>query len=102
MYRAAMRSIFSELLRQGRLMVVPDLPVSDPKTRNLVARLNSLGLDKGIVIADEAGENLILASRNIPNIDVYEVRGLNPVALAGTAKVVVTSGAIKQIEAVLA
>jgi len=101
MYRAALRSIFSELLRQGRLVVADDIVPSEPKTRELLVKLKAIGVDKGLLITDKVDRNLYLAARNLAQVEVSEARILNPVALVHSDKVVVTSAAIKNIEAVL-
>jgi large subunit ribosomal protein L4 len=99
MYRSAMRSIFSELLRQGRLQVVDDMVPNEPKTRELVARLKSLGVEQGLFITDNMQVNLLLAARNIPGFDVCGVMGLNPVRLVHSDRVLITPGAAKILEA---
>jgi len=98
MYRAAMQAILSELVRQDRLNVVADLAVDSPKTKDFISKLGEIGLERGLIVADEVSENMHLGSRNIRGIDVTDVHGLNPVSLVGAKKVVVTSAAIKQIE----
>ncbi len=98
MFRAAMRSIFSELLRQDRLVAVEEFSVSAPKTRELVGKLKELSLDNVLVITHEADENLYMAARNLYKVDVIEVGGVDPVSLVGFDKVLVTTPALKQIE----
>lgn len=101
MYRAGMRSIFSELLRQGRLLIVDDVTLAEPKTKLLLAKLKKLGFEKGLLITDKLDVNLQLAARNLPNVDICEAGTLSPVALVNSEKVIVTSIAAKKIEAVL-
>jgi large subunit ribosomal protein L4 len=101
MYRAAMRSIFSELLRQGRLVVAEDIVPAEPKTKILLEKLKGIGVEKGLVITDVLDGNLYLAARNLPHINVCEAHALSPVALVNSEKVVITSEAAKKIEAVL-
>jgi large subunit ribosomal protein L4 len=101
MYRVAMRSIFSELLRQGRLLVSDDISPAEPKTKTLLNRLKNLGFTKGLLITDKLDSNLQLAARNLPNVEVWEVGILSPVALVNSEKVIITPGAAKKIEAVL-
>ena len=98
MYRAAMRSIFSELARQGRLVVVDAFTVDSPKTKALSAKLAELSLESALIVTDQADENLYLAARNLPHIDVTEVGGVDPVSLVGFEKVVITVAGIKQVE----
>jgi large subunit ribosomal protein L4 len=98
MYRAAMRSIFSELLRQGRLVAVDAFGVSAPKTKELLGKLKDLSLESVLVITHEADENLYMAARNLHKVDVVEVGAMDPVSLVGFDKVLVTTPALKQIE----
>lgn len=101
MYRAAMQSIFSELARQGRLVVLEDLVLEAPKTKLLVKSLGEYGMDGALVITSEVNGNLYLASRNLHNVDVRDVNGVDPVSLIGYEKVVVTVAALKEVEELL-
>jgi large subunit ribosomal protein L4 len=98
MYRAAMRSIFSELLRQERLVAVDAFEVSAPKTKELAGKLKDLSLENVLLVTHEANENLYLAARNLHKVDVMEVGAMDPVSLVGFDKVLVTTPALKQIE----
>jgi len=98
MYRAALRSIFSELLRQERLVVVEELSVPAPKTRELVGKLRDLGVDDALIVTEEGSQDLYLAARNLYNVGVCEAVDVDPVSLIGFGKVVMTSGAVKRIE----
>lgn len=99
MYRGALRSIFSELLRQERLVVVKDLKVAERKTRTLLGRLDELGVGrKGLLVVAERDVDLEYAANNVPHLEVAGVAGLNPVSLVGAEKVVVTVDALKKIE----
>jgi len=98
MYQAAMRSVLSELLRQDRLVVVEKLKLSQPKTRDLVARLKDLELDHVLIVVKRYSDNLCLAARNLPTVDVLDVREINPVSLVRYKKILATSGAIKALE----
>ena len=102
MYRAALKTIMSELARQGRLVVVEALDVDAPKTKLLVEQLESYGLGSALLVADEVSENLYLASRNLQKVDVRDVPGIDPVSLLAHDKVVVTVDAVKKIEEMLA
>jgi large subunit ribosomal protein L4 len=104
MYRAAMQSVLSELVRQDRLVSVEDLTVETHKTSELVSKLKELGLDpkqRLLIITEDANDNLFLAARNIPYVVVEDAAGLNPVNLVGADKVVMTSAAVKQVEELL-
>lgn len=101
MYRGAMRSIFSQLLRDSQLCVVEDFTVSTPKTKELVGKLNSLSLNNVLIVSDNVDENLYLASRNIPLVEVSDVQGVNPVSLLGFEKVLMTKAAVKKVEELL-
>lgn len=103
MYRGAMRSIFSELVRQDRLLVVDELAIDQPKTKLFLQKMTELGLDKGaLVLSDEVTENLYLSARNVPRVDVRDITGMDPVALVAYDKVVITVAALKKVEEVLA
>lgn len=102
MYRAAMRAIFSELVRQGRLLVVEDFSVEEPKTKGLVAKLGEYGLDNVLIVTEEVDNNLYLSSRNLHKVDVRDAVGIDPVSLIGFEKVLVTVPALKKVEELLA
>jgi large subunit ribosomal protein L4 len=98
MYRAGMASILSQLAREDRLAVVEDFLVEAPKTRLLVQKLKSMGLDSVLVITDTVDENLYLSSRNLYSIQVLEVERADPVSLVRFPKVLVTKGALARME----
>jgi large subunit ribosomal protein L4 len=102
MYRGAIKAILSELVRQERLMVVESLGVSEPKTRVLAEQLQSMGVDKGLIVDAELDTNLFLASRNLPGVFVVTVDQMDPVSLVGADKVVLTTAAITRIQEWLA
>ena len=98
MYRGAMCSILSELTRQGRLSLVPDLSVEEPKTRLLASLLKGLGFKDGLILIEDLDDNLFLAARNLPNIDVLTADEADPVSLIAFNQVVATEGAIRRLE----
>lgn len=98
MYRAAIRSIFSELLRQGRLVAIEKPVLEKPKTKEIANFLKEFSLSKVLIITDELDVNLYLSARNIPNVDIITVREINPVNLLKAQKVAVTADAFKKIE----
>ncbi len=102
MYRAAMRSIMSELARQDRLLVVESMDLEAPKTKLLVKQLGEYGLDNVLIVTAELAENLYLAARNLHKVDVRDVDGVDPVSLIAYDKVMVTVDAVKKIEEMLA
>lgn len=102
MYRAALRSILSELARQDRLVVVEDFALSEPKTKSLVKSLAEYGLAGALIVCHEVTENLYLAARNLHKVDVRDVDGVDPVSLVAFDKVVVTVPALKKLEEMLA
>lgn len=99
MYRGALRSIFSELARRELLLVTDTLAVSEPKTRALIGLLGAMDVHDVLVVTESVDRNLYLAARNAPGIAVCDVEGINPVALLARERVLVTSGAIKKLEA---
>ena len=98
MYRAAIKSIFSELVRQNRLVAIEKPVLEKPKTKEIANFLKEFSLSKVLIIIDELDMNLYLSARNIPNVDVITVKEINPVNLIKSHKVAVTSEALKQIE----
>lgn len=102
MYRAAVRSIVSELVRQDRLIVVEEFAVEAPKTKVLAEKLQAMGLTNVLLVSNEIDENLYLSARNIPHVDVRDVAGVDPVSLIGFEKVLFTVPALKKFEEVLA
>lgn len=102
MYRAAMRCIFSELVRQDRLVVVEGFQMEAPKTKQFIAKMKELELSNALLITEEVEVNLYLAARNVPHVDVRDVAAIDPVSLVGFDKVVVTSAALNKINEVLA
>lgn len=102
MYRGALRAIMSELVRQDRLVVVDDFSVNAPKTRELVARLNELGVDDALIVTPEFDQDLTLASRNLYHVDARPLNEVDPVSLIGFEKVIMTAAVIKTLEERLA
>ena len=102
MYRGALRSILSELVRQDRLVVVGDFAVEAPKTKQLVAKLSEMGVGGALIVTEQQDENLLLAARNLYNVDVCSAQDVDPVGLIGFEKVIMTSGALKALEEKLA
>ena len=98
MYRAALRSIFSELLRQGKLVAIETPVLEKPKTKEIAKCLNDSSLSKVLFITDTFDSNFYLSARNIPNVDVITVKEINPVILLRADKVAVTAEAFKLIE----
>lgn len=98
MYRGAMRSMLSELVRQDRLVVTQALALEAPKTKLLVNELKSLALADVLIVVEAIDEKLYLAARNLPNVEVLHAAALNPVSLANHDKVLMTVGAVKLIE----
>lgn len=99
MYRGAMRSILSELIRQERLVVIDDLAVDEPKTKPFIEKLKAMKLDEVLIVTDEITDNLFLASRNVPKVDVIDMDEINPFMLIGFEKVLMTKGALEKVEA---
>ena len=102
MYRAGMASIFSQLVREGRLAVVDSLTVDSPKTKQLAEKFKAMNLQSVMVIADEVDENLYLASRNLVNVLIVKPRYADPVSLVHYKKVLVTKGAIDKLKEMFA
>lgn len=102
MYRAALRSVLSELLRQERLLLVAELTVSAPKTKELLAQLRALGVERGLLLVEAFDEKLWLAARNLPGVEVALAGTVDPVSLVAADKVAMTAAAAKILEERLA
>ena len=101
MYRGAMQCILSELIRQGRLLVVNEFAVETNKTKALVAKLKEYELDNVLIVSEQVEQNLYLAARNLHKVDVLDVAGIDPVSLIGFEKVLITVSALKKVEEML-
>ena len=98
MYRGAIQSILSELVRQDRLIVVEKFTVETPKTKELISKLKELELKDVLIVTSEVDENLFLSARNLYKVDVRDVQGIDPVSLIAFEKVLMTADAVKQLE----
>jgi len=101
MYRAAMQAIWSELVRQDRLVVVDSFDVADHKTKAFAAKLSGMDLSNVLIVDEEINKNVYLASRNLPQVAVAEATGVDPVSLISFDKVLVTVSALKKVEEML-
>ena len=102
MYRGAMQCILAELIRQERLILVEEISVSGPKTKELIAKLGELNASRALIVTKEVDENLYLAARNIPHVNVLGTNEVDPVSLIAFDKVIMTVEAAKQFEEALA
>lgn len=102
MYRGAIQSILSELVRQDRLIVVEKFAVETPKTKELISKLKEFELKDVLIVTSEVDENLFLSARNLYKVDVRDVQGIDPVSLIAFEKVLMTADAVKQLEESLA
>ena len=102
MYRGALRCILSELVRQERLVVVDELSVDEPKTKAVATKLKDLSLSSALIVTSDVDENLYLAARNLPKVDIRDAKGVDPVSLIAFEKVLITVPALKQLEEALA
>ena len=98
MYRAALRSVFGELIRQDRLVIVEELGIDAPKTKLLANKLKELELDNVLILNEAFDEKVFLAARNLPNVGICDVASMDPVVLIRFEKVLVTLPALKLIE----
>ena len=98
MYRSAMCSIFSELVRSESLIIVDSFGVKEPKTKAMIAELGKLGVNNVLLVSDEEDNNITLSARNIPNCETLTVSKLNPVSLVNHDKVVMSSAAVKKVQ----
>lgn len=102
MFQAAMRSILSELARSNRIIFVENFSVDSRKTKPLINKLKEMAIDHVLIVTDKADDQLVLASRNIPNVEICEAKKVNPVSLLSFRKVIMTELAVKQLEEWLA
>ena len=102
MHRAGIAAILSQLVRENRLSVIDNMTLESPKTKLLAIKLKSMGLEQVLIITDTLDDNLYLSSRNLPDVMVMEAKHADPVNLVRFAKVILTKGAVKQFEEVLA
>ncbi|MCO8056498.1 50S ribosomal protein L4 [Acinetobacter towneri] len=98
MYRGAMQCILAELVRQDRLVLVEEFAVEAPKTKDLLAKLNDLNATRALIVTEAVDENLYLAARNLPHVDVVDATAIDPVSLIAFDKVVMSVAAAKKIE----
>ena len=98
MYRAALRSVLSELIRQDRLVVVESLEIDAPKTKLLATELKKLDLDNVLILNEAFDEKLFLAARNLPDVGICDAAAIDPVVLIRFEKVLITLPALKLIE----
>jgi large subunit ribosomal protein L4 len=98
MYRGAIRSMLSELVRQDRLVVTDDLTLEAPKTQLLATKLSSWSLSNVLIVVEALDEKLFLAARNLPHVDLIEVAQINPLSLVEHERVLMTVGAVKLLE----
>ena len=101
MYRAGMRSILSQLAREGRVTVVDELAVEAPKTKLLAAKLKALGLESVLYIAETIDEKLMLAARNLPNVLLVETRYMDPLSLIYYKNVLISKSAVSKLQEML-
>jgi large subunit ribosomal protein L4 len=102
MFRAGLAAILSQLAREDRLIVVESFTVAAPKTKILADKLKGMGLDSVLLVTDNLDENLMLASRNLPNVLVLDAQQADPVSLIRFPKVLLTKGAVAKMEEMLA
>jgi large subunit ribosomal protein L4 len=102
MYRAAIRSILSELLRQERLVVVDKFDLDAPKTKQLNEKLKAMSIDNVLIVDQAIDDNLFLSARNLPYVDVVEAKRVDPVSLVRFEKVILTTAAVTALEEMLA
>jgi large subunit ribosomal protein L4 len=98
MYRAGLRSMLAQLVRTDRLVVTESLSVAEPRTKLLVGELKKLSVESALIVIEAQDDKLLLASRNLPYVEVITVAEINPLSLAAYDKVLMTVGAVKMIE----
>jgi large subunit ribosomal protein L4 len=98
MYRGAIRSMLSELVRQDRLVVTDEIALESPKTKLLATKLSTWSLSNVLIVVEALDQKLALAARNLPHVELIEVAQINPLSLADHERVLMTVGAVKLLE----
>lgn len=98
MYEGAMRSIWSELVRKDRLIVLDSFIVTQPKTKDLLKKMAELNVEKALIVHDDIDRNILLAARNLYKVHLCSPETVSPVALLEFDSILITTGAIKKIE----
>jgi large subunit ribosomal protein L4 len=98
MYRAGIRSMLAQLVRTDRLVITEALSVAEPRTKLLLGELTKLSLKNALIVIEAQDDKLMLASRNLPHVEVITVAEINPLSLTAYDKVLMTVGAVKMIE----
>jgi large subunit ribosomal protein L4 len=101
MYRSGMAAIFSQLAREDRIVIVDNIYIDTPKTKNFAVKIRAMGFDSVLIVMDNIDENIVLASRNLPNVVVVEVAEVDPVSLIRFPKVLMTKSALAKFEELL-
>ena len=101
MYKAALSAIFSELIRQDRLIVVENITCPEPKTKAFLNLMNSYNVNEALILVHDFGETEYLASRNLPQFDICDIEFMDPYSLLRFENVLITSEALKQVEELL-
>ncbi len=101
MYKAGMRSIVSELLRSGRLAIVDSMDVAEIKTKAIAAQLQAMGKTDVLIVSEAPSEALVMSTRNIPNVEVTDLAGLNPYSLLQHSDIIMTADAASKLEGLL-
>jgi len=102
MYRAGIRSILSQLNKEGRLQFLSELKIEQPKTKLFLSKLKELGVTRALIIADTVDENIYLAARNLPHVQIIEPHQVDPVSLLHFDRTIITQGAIQKLQEILA
>lgn len=98
MYRAAIQTILSELVRQDRLIVVENFALDTPKTKAFVERLKAIASGRTLLVSEDIGPNLYLSARNVPNVGIVDVAAMDPASLVSAHQVVMTVDAVNRIQ----
>ena len=101
MYRAGVCTILSQLAREGRLSVIDGIALDKPKTKLLAGKIKAMGFDRVLIVADNVDQNLMLSARNLPNVEIVEVKHADPVSLVRYPKVLLTRSAVAKFEEML-
>ena len=101
MYKKSIKCIISELIRQNRLIVIDQLNLNKPSTKNIILKINSLSIYSGLLIVNNIKENLYLSVKNIPNFFIKTIDNINPLILIKSKNIIITFEALKKLEGLL-
>ena len=100
--RLAIKSALSSKVKENNILVLDALSFDAPKTKDFIAVLKNLSVDKkALVVTDGLNENVVLSARNIPGVTVVEATGVNVLDVVNHDQLIMTKSAVEKVEEVL-